>query len=327
MKAIVTGGTGFVGSHVARKLLEAGHEVKILHRKTSKLVALDGLKYTSAIGELFDLDVLTNHFEGCDWVFHVAAVADYWRADRDWMFHVNVDGTENVFEAAQRAGVKRVIFTSSAAAVGLRDDGKPSDENVAFNLPPQYFPYGYSKVLAERIARRFVDAGLEIVIVNPVVVMGEGDLNMISGSFVTQTVTYGRFTPITSGGVALVDVNDVARWQVLAAEQGQVGERYILGTANYNYRELFNLIADTVGVSRPIILTPDFILPLVAFINDRLRKLGIETPIDSDQIRLSNRDVYFDYTKTWSTFGQPQVAMPQSIKNTYQWYKENGYFE
>lgn len=325
MKALVTGGTGFVGSHVVRELIAQGHEVTVLHRQSSKLTALEGLDYTSASGDLFDVDLLTQYFEGHDWVFHVAAVADYWRADRDWMFKVNVKGTENVFQAAQQAGVKRVIFTSSAAAVGLRDDGKPSDEQMPFNLPPQQFPYGYSKALAERVVKRFVDAGQDIVIVNPVVIMGEGDLNMISGSFVTQTVAYGRLTPITSGGVALVDVTDVARWQIIAADKGQTGERYILGTANYNYRELFDLIADTVGVGRPMIRTPDFILPTVAYFNDRLRSMGIETPIDSDQIRLSSRDVYFDYSKTWSTFGQPQITMPESIRKTYQWYKENGY--
>src|SRR5688572_9368306 len=120
MKVLVTGGTGFIGSHVVRALVEAGHEARVLHRHNSKLTALNGLQYESAIGDILDVTALQAACAGCDWVFHIAAVADYWRADHSRMFEANVEGTRRVLQAAKEAGVKRVIHTSSAAAVGLR---------------------------------------------------------------------------------------------------------------------------------------------------------------------------------------------------------------
>jgi dihydroflavonol-4-reductase len=233
MRALVTGGTGFVGSHVARALIESGHEVRILHRASSKLTTLEGVLFESAIGDILDRESLRAACQGCDWVFHVAAIADYWRADQSRMFEANVEGTRRVLEASREAGVKRVIFTSSAAAIGILP-GQSSSESVAFNLSPSHFPYGYSKVLAERVVQDAVAVGQDVITLNPGVVMGPGDLNMISGSFITQIRQFGILTPMTNGGVGVVDVRDVARWQVLAAEKGISGERYILSTANYS---------------------------------------------------------------------------------------------
>ena len=138
MQALVTGATGFVGAHLVRALTEAGHQVRALHRASSRLDALAGLTYESALGDVTDRPSLDAACKGCDWVFHVAAVADYWRNDDvNRMYAVNVDGTQNVLEAARDAGVKRVIFTSSAAAIGARLDKQPADEQVPFDLRPE----------------------------------------------------------------------------------------------------------------------------------------------------------------------------------------------
>lgn len=325
MKALVTGGTGFVGSHIVRVLVKAGHEVRVLHRTTSRLDALAGLPFESAIGGLTDRDALRMACEGCDWVFHVAAVADYWRSDVVEMFEANVEGTREVLKAARAAGVQRVVFTSSAAAVGRRPDGQPADEAVAFNLSPRRFPYGYSKWLAEEVARAEAGSGFDVVITNPVVIMGPGDLNMISGNFVTQIKRLGPLVPVTSGGVAVIDVRDVALMHLAAAEHGRSGERYILGAANYDYRTWFGMIADVVGVNRPFLSVPDVLLPVVARAIDVARLLGVPTPIDANQTRLGSRDIFFDFSKAWAELGEPQTAMRQSLEDTYRWYVENGY--
>lgn len=325
MKALVTGGTGFVGSHIARTLIGQGHTVRVMHRETSRLDALTGLDYESVIGNLNDLDRLRVACSGCDWVFHVAAVADYWRADKSLMFEANVEGTRRVLQAARDADVKRVVFTSSAAAVGLRDDGLPGDEDTPFNLPPDDFPYAYSKVLAEEVIREAVEAGQDVVTVNPVVVMGPGDLNMISGSFITQLKQLQWLTPLASGGIAVTDVRDVARWQIAAAEKGRTGERYILGTANYTHHEWFTMIADTIGVARPFITIPDFVPPLVAQGINLLRRFGMPTVIDATQARMGTRNIYFDYTRAHDELGLPQIDMPQSLHDTYTWYTQHGY--
>lgn len=325
MKALVTGGTGFVGSHVARVLVKAGHDVRVLHRPSSRLDALAGVAFESALGDLNDREALRAACAGCDWVFHVAAVADYWRADLARMFQANVEGTRNVLRAAREAGVKRVVFTSSAGAIGVRHDGRPASEADAFNLSPRRFPYGYSKALAEDVALAEARKGQDVVIVNPVVVMGPGDLNMISGNFVTRIRQFGALVPVPSGGVAVVDVRDVARMHLAAAEQGRTGERYILGAANYRYRDYFDMIADVVGAARPAIEAPDTLLGIAASAIDALRMIGIDTPVDANQTRLGSRNLFFDYSKAWRELGEPQVPMRQSLEDTYAWYVANGY--
>lgn len=325
-RALVTGGTGFVGSHIVRVLNAAGHQARVLHRTSSRLDALAGLDYESALGDVMEEAPLREACAGCDWVFHVAAVADYWQADRVRMFAINIEGTRRVLRAARETGVKRVIFTSSAAAVGFRWDGRPASEQTRFNLPPHRFPYGYSKLLAEDAALYAVrEYEQDVVIVNPVVVMGPGDLNMISGRYITEMARLGAMLPVTSGGIGVVDVRDVARWHVAAAEHGRCGERYLLGTANYTHRDWYAMIADVVGVRRPFLPLPDFLLPPLAWIIDRARSAGVELPVDANQTRLGARKLYFDCGKAWAEFGAPQIDMDTSLRDTYRWYRENGY--
>ncbi len=323
MRALVTGGTGFVGAHVARALSDAGHEVRILHRASSKLDVLEGLVYQSALGDVTEPEALRAACEGCDWVFHVAAVADYWRAEVSRMFEVNVQGTGNVLAAARDAGVKRVVFTSSAAAVGLNDE-TPCDESAPFNLPPHRFPYGYSKMLAERVVQDAVRAGQQVVTVNPVIVIGPGDINHISGSMVIETKRRGRLMPIAPGGASYVDVRDVARWQIAAAEQGIPGERYILSAADYTHRQWFDLIAGIVGVPKSVVNVPRFAVPIMAGAVGLGRRIGLNLPVDPDQVRLSARNVYFNGQKAWKAFDPPQVDMRQSLTDTYEWYRARG---
>ncbi|MEZ4667211.1 MAG: NAD-dependent epimerase/dehydratase family protein [Anaerolineae bacterium] len=327
MKALVTGGTGFVGSHIVRALNDAGHTARVLHRPTSKLDALAGLPYESAPGDILDETALLEACKSCDWVFHVAAVADYWRADKSRMFEANVEGTRRVLQAAKSAGVKRVVFTSSAAAVGLRSDGQPAAEDEPFNLSPDRFPYGYSKVLAEKVALEAAASGQDVVITNPVVIMGPGDLNMISGNFVTQVKQLGPLVPVPPGGIAVIDVRDVAQMHLAAAERGRSGERYILNTDNYTQREWLGMIADVVRVRRPFIPAPAFSLPIVATLIDWLQNIGIKTPIDGNQTRLGARNIHFDGAKGWAELGKPQINMRQSLEDTYRWYVENGYIK
>ncbi|HVU13648.1 MAG TPA: NAD-dependent epimerase/dehydratase family protein [Phototrophicaceae bacterium] len=324
MKALVTGATGFVGAHIVRLLSEQGHSPVALHRASSRLDALAGLTYASALGDVTDLEALRQASVGCDWVFHVAAVADYWRADKARMYEVNVEGTRKVLQAARENGVQRVVFTSSAAAVGFHDD-RPSNEQDAFNLAPERFPYGHSKALAEAVAQEAVQAGQEVVIVNPVVVLGPGDLNIISGDFVLKIKRLQWTVPVPPGGVAVIDVRDVARMHIAAATQGQVGERYILGTANYPYRQWFGMVADGVGAAHPALPTPRWALPPLAALFDGLRALGLQPPVDGNQTRLGARNIYFDFSKGWNALGQPQIDMQQSIADTYSWYREHGY--
>lgn len=327
MLACITGGTGFIGSYVVRALLNDGHQVRVLHRASSDTSLLDGLEYESVIGDVTDRDSLKAAFAGCDWVFHVAAVASYWRADEDWMFKVNVDGTKNVLDAAKEAHVKRVIFTSSAAAVGVRDGTQPADETAPFNLPRESFPYAYSKYESERLVGAAVTDGLDVVTVNPAVVIGAGDKNIISGSFILRAHQYQWTTPIPSGGLSVIDVKDVAAGHLAAAKVGRTGERYILTHENYSYREWFKLVADIIGAAKPFIPAPSALLPLASRSISAMRRIGIPTPVDPNQVLLGKRYVYFDNSKMREELHEPQTPMRLSIAETYQWYVDNGYIK
>ncbi|MDX2160887.1 MAG: NAD-dependent epimerase/dehydratase family protein [bacterium] len=325
MKALVTGGTGFVGSHVVRALVDAGHQVRVLHRASSRLDALAGLEVESARGDITDLDALRAACAGIDWVFHVAAVADYWRADKARMYDANVEGTRRVLTAAREAGVRRVVFTSSAAAVGLRADGTPSDEGESFRLPPERFPYGHTKALAERVCAEAIAAGQDVVIVNPVVVLGPGDLNRISGDLLLKTRRFSWTIPVPPGGVALIDVRDAARMHIAAARQGRTGERYILGTANYAHADLFALIARVTGSPAPGIPLPGWAAPILGDLIELGRKAGIPLPLDGSQTRLGAEFVYFNFEKAWNELARPLVSIPQSVQDTWDWYTQHGY--
>lgn len=325
VRALVTGGTGFVGSAIARELAAAGHTVRVLHRPSSRLTALEGVPYESALGDVTDADALHAASEGCDWVFHVAAVADYWRADRDHMMDVNVGGTLKVLAAAKAAGVKRVVFTSSAAALGMAHDESPADESMRFNLSPSRFPYGYSKALAEIHVQEAVAAGQDVVTMNPVVIMGPGDLNRISGEFVIRIHELGALMPVPPGGVAVTDVRDVARWHIAAAEHGRTGERYILGTENLRYPYWFALIAKTIGAPAPGLPVPAGLLGPLADSIDLIRGLGVKVPVDGNQLRLGARALYFRFEKAWGELGEPTVSMRDSVRDTFTWYQEHGF--
>lgn len=328
MRVFITGATGFVGSHIARKLAEAGHDLRILYRSQKKLAILDGVPYEGVEGDLDDLDLLKRACDGSEIVFHVAAKADYWKDDdKAALWRINVEGTRNVLSAAQAAGVRRVVFTSSAAAVGIRPGKALSDENDPFNLPPERYLYAYSKVKAEEVAAEFVASGLDVVILNPTVVIGPGDLNAISGTFVIETARYQWAVPVSSGGLAVIDVRDVAGAHVNAIDRGRSGERYILNSANYPYSEWFAMIAAACNARVPLFRTPDFMLEPIALLIEIMRRFGIDTPMDADQTRLGGAFVYFDGSKAYRELFRPGIDIDASLKDTWLWYLERGYIK
>lgn len=328
MNVLVTGGTGFVGSHLVRLLVDDGHDVRVLYRSANKLAVLNGQDITPVEGDLDDLDALKDACDGVDIVYHVAAKADYWKDDhKDLLYCINVEGTRNVLTAAKEAGVGRVIFTSSASAVGFRKDGRASDETEPFNMKPERFWYAYSKVKAEEVVAEFVADGLDVVILNPTVVIGPGDLNAISGTFIIETARFQWAVPMSSGGLAVIDVRDVAQAHVNAMTRGRTGERYILNTANYPYTVWFEMIANACEVRAPLFSSPDWMLEPTARFIEFLRSSGIQTPMDANQTRLGGTNVFFDGRKAYTELFTPKHDIATSLRETYLWYRDNGYIQ
>lgn len=323
MRVCITGGTGFIGSHIARLLDREGYTLRVLHRASSDLRALDGVRYESVVGDVLDVESLHTAFAGCEWVFHAAAVADYWRADRDRLWRVNVEGTQHVLEAARACGVGRVIFTSSGAAIGRRPGRELSNEDDAFKLPPDAFPYASSKWAAEERLRAAVADGQDAVILNPGVVVGPGDLNAISGTFLLEVQRLQWLVPISPGGLGAIDVRDVAVGHLAAARNGQAGQRYILSAENLTYREWYRRIAAALEVAAPRVGVPRRAIPVIAPAITTAKRLGLPIPADATQVRMSAHYQWYDNRKMREQLGPPTISLDQSLRDAAAWYRDH----
>ncbi len=267
MKYFVTGITGFIGSNLARRLAMDGHEVHAIarHQLSEELFALPGIRFYK--GDLFNLKVLRQAMEGCDAGFHLAALAKAWSKDPQEFYRVNVEGAVNVFSVARDCGVKKVVFTSSAATMSPSEQDQPADENTLRNVP-FFNTYEETKREAEEQAREFSRNGLEVVIVNPSRVYGPGPLNP-SNSVTKMIAGYyrGNWRIIPGDGKKIgnyVFIDDVVNGHILAAEKGRGGERYILGGENITFDELFRKIALVTGIRKRMIHLPLPIMTLAA---------------------------------------------------------------
>lgn len=326
--AFVTGGTGFLGANLVAGLNEAGIGARILRRQSSSLLALEGLTYESVQGDVLDPpEKLAGLMDGCEWVFHVAAVSDYWRQSAEWIHTVNVGGTRNVLVAARLAGVKRLVYTSSATALGLSDDGEVRNEQSDFNLKPKEWPYAYSKYLAEGEVKRACDDGLACVIVLPTISIGPRDLNLVSGSIIVE-VARGLAKVYPPGGTNFVAVGDVVAGHIAAAENGRLGERYLLGGQNMTHREALEVVCEIVDRPPPKIGLPPWSLPPIAVTSSALRAVfGNRIPFEARQVRLSGRKIYYDASKAVRELGLPRTSFRVAAKSAYDWYNDNGFLE
>lgn len=330
MKALITGATGFVGANLVEAITQRGWQARALHRKSSSLKALQGLTYESVLGDVTIAESLLPAMRDVDVVFHAAAVADYWRAGRERMYRVNVDGTRNVLWAARQVGRERgrpirVVFVSSVAALGRPPFGQPLNESAPFNLRPEQFHYGYSKVLAESHVRASVADGLDAVIVNPAVVIGPRDVNLISGSIILETVRR-RIPFYPPGGVCVIDVADLCAGCIAAAERGRAGERYILGGENLWHRDMLGIVCDVVGRPRPTIRLPGFLLRgLGALLDAASRQTSFKLPFNGEQARFAAETFWFDSTKARRELGLTTRSFAESAQRAYDWYRQNGY--
>lgn len=327
-RALVTGGTGFVGANLVAGLAEEGIAVRVLQRESSSLEALEGLTYETVVGDVLDeAEALATAMEGCQWVFHVAAVSDYWRQPAELLYRVNVEGTRRVLAAAQMAGVQRFVFTSSLAAMGLPRPGERLDEGDTFNLSPSRFPYGHSKHLAEEEVQGAVAGGLEAVIVNPAVVLGPRDVNQTSGSIVVEAAR-GLVPFVPPGGVNYVAVSDVVAGHIAAARRGRVGERYILGAHNLAHAEALPAICRVVGRRPPRLKLPGWVLPPAAVAVCASRALfGRPQILDENQVRLLGAEIYADAGKALRELDLPQTPFLDTVQATYNWYNKHGYLD
>jgi dihydroflavonol-4-reductase len=327
MRVFVTGGTGFVGSAVLRKLISAGHEVRALVRPGADTRMLDGLPVARIMGDLSQVDALATGMVGCQWVFHVAALYSYWGHSWEDFRRANVDGTHNVLEAASRAGIERLVYTSSIAALGLNRDHTPADEQTPSSLEEMITPYKRSKFLAEEIAREYAGGGLPVVIVNPSTPVGIGDHKPTPTGQIIVDYLNGRMFGYVNTGLNLVDVDDVAAGHLLAAEKGRLGQRYILGGENLSLKAMLDLLADVSGLPHVRLRIPHGVALAWSYLDVFFSRIfpGRLPAATPDKVRLSYHYEFFDSTKARTELGLPLTPVRSALQKAVDWYRENGY--
>ncbi len=327
MHVFVTGATGFVGGALARRLVEAGHQVHALVRPGADLRLLAGLPVQQITGHLGDLAALGQGMAGCEWVFHVAALYSFWGHTWQEFEQSNIQGTRNVMEAAAQAGVQRIVYTSSIATLGLNPDHSPANEQTPVGLQDMIGSYKRSKFLAEQIASQYATQGLPVVIVNPSAPVGIGDYKPTrTGQMIVDYLRH-RMPGYVDTGLNIVDVEDVAAGHLLAAQKGHVGERYILGGENITLKQLLDCLSEISGLPPARFQFPRSLALAFSYLDTGLARLDPQhiptaTP---ETVRLSRRYEFFDSSKAERELGYTHAPARQALAKAVAWYRENGY--
>ncbi|UCE85713.1 MAG: NAD-dependent epimerase/dehydratase family protein [Deltaproteobacteria bacterium] len=328
-KTLVTGAAGFIGSHVTRELLAEGREVRAMILPGEDTRNLEGLAVETVEADLLQPDSLEAALRGVDRVFHLAALYAVWLPRREKIYEVNCVGSMNLLWAAYKAEVERVVYTSSAAAVGLRPGEAAADETVAFDQMGKANDYVYTKWLSEEEAKTFVRNGLSIVFCNPCFPFGPRDVAPTPTGQILLDIVNGKNRFYFDGGMNVVDVEDVARGHVLAEKNGRVGERYLLGNRNVSFKEFFELIARVTGASfKPRKLPVGLALPVADYLERRADTVTRKPPLFAGSaLRYAKNYLYYDTQKASKELGYAPRPIEESIQRAVDWFAEHGYIE
>lgn len=328
MSVAVSGAGGFIGSAVIRRLVADGRKVRALVEPSASTRNLD--EFSAAQVERIAVDVcdydgMARALDGASAYYHLAAVYKLWLPDPSLIYRVNIEGTTTSLLAAGAAGVPKIVYTSSIAAIGLRPDGAPSDETVEFNLYDVANEYVLTKMLSERIAMSFAKT-LPIVVVNPAFPFGPNDIAPTPTGKIVLSILRGEVPGTTPGGFCAIDVDDVAAAHVAAETKGRVGERYILGDHNITFRDFVHLVAEVAGVKAPRLRLPGWLGAGAA--------LGMELWSDYvthtepratyRSVAYLQRNAFFDPGKARRELDLGSRPLEQSIERAVRWFRESG---
>jgi dihydroflavonol-4-reductase len=345
MKAFVTGATGFLGSHVARVLVEQGAELRLLVRPTSDLRNLDdlsthGVNADRVTGDLRDPASLEKALAGCDVVFHVAADYRLWVRDPDQMYRSNVEGTRSLLEAARRQGVRRVVYTSSVATMGFtsasgwgagsRSSSKKehvADEASPVSLADMIGHYKRSKFMAEQVAVEAAKSGVDVVIVNPTTPIGERDIKPTPTGRIVVDFLKRKFPAYVETGLNLVDATECARGHVQALEKGRSGERYILGGENLTLKQILDRLAAITGLKSPTVKLPYMFAFATGVVDEMItgRLLGREPRATIDAVRMGRKMMFVSSAKAERELGWRTLPVDAALRRSVEWFGNNGY--
>jgi dihydroflavonol-4-reductase len=327
VKAFVTGATGFVGSHVARVLAEKGADLRLLVRSSSNLKNIEGLNADRVVGDLREPESLVKAMSGCDAVFHVAADYRLWVRDPEQMYKANVEGTRGLLKAAQKSGIRRVVYTSSVATMGFTSNGHLADENSPVSLDNMIGPYKRSKFMAEQVAMEAGRKEMHVVTVNPTTPVGDHDIKPTPTGRIVVDFLKKKFPAYVDTGLNLVDVDECARGHVEAFEKGKSGERYILGGENLTLKQILDKLAVITGLPSPTIKVP-YVVALATGVVDEVftgRIMGKEPRATIDAVRMGKKKMFVTSAKAERELGWKQVPVDSALQRAVEWFRVNGY--
>jgi dihydroflavonol-4-reductase len=325
MTTLVTGATGFLGSAVARALLDRGETVRVLVRRESDRRNIDGLDVEPVEGDLNDPQSLRDAVKGCRALYHAAADYRLWARDPDQLYETNVTATRNLLLLASQAGVERIVYTSSVATLGREPSGRPADEQTPVTIDDMTGHYKRSKFLAEEDVKRLIrDEKIPVVIVNPSTIIGPRDIRPTPTGRMVEETARGNIPAFVDTGLNVVHVDDVAAGHVQAFDHGQIGERYVLGGENMMLREILAEIAALVGRAPPRIRLPRAAVLPIAYLAEfaaRIRGSTVEPLVTVDGIKMSKTFMFFSSDKAKEAIGYSPRPAREALADAVAWLR------
>jgi dihydroflavonol-4-reductase len=319
---LVTGASGFIGWHVARKLRERGFPVRALVRPTSQLRELDVEVFP---GDLRDPASIERAVSGCGVVFHIAADYRLWAKDPSELYRSNVDGTRNVLEAARKACVERVVYTSTVGCIGIPID-RPGDETVPVTIGEMKGAYKRSKFQAEQVALEYAKSGLPVVIVNPTAPVGDHDFKPTPTGKIIVDFVRGAMPAFVDTGLNLIDVRDTADGHVLACERGSSGQKYILGCENLTLEQIFAHLQRISGRKAPRWRIPYAVAYTAGVVSTGWANLsGREPRAPLDAVKMARKKMFVTAEKAKRELGFRPGSVDGALRRAVDWFRANGY--
>jgi dihydroflavonol-4-reductase len=314
---LVTGASGFLGWHVARALVEAGHRVRVLVRPGSRV---DGIDVETVTGDLRDTASLERAVERCGLLFHVAADYRLWAKDPSELYRSNVDGTRNLLQAARNAGVERVVYTSTVGCIGVPYGGI-GDETNPVRLEDMAGDYKRSKFLAEQVALEFARDGYSVVIVNPTAPIGDHDVKPTPTGKIVLDFLNGAMPAFIDTGLNVVDVRDTAEGHLLALDRGRSGERYILGSENMTLAQILETLAKITGRKAPTTQIPYALAYCAGACSTAWAGVTGKPPrVPLDAVRMAKKKMWVTSEKAQRELGFRPGPAERALARAVEWF-------
>lgn len=325
MTTLVTGAAGFLGSHVARQLVARGVSVRVLMRASSSNRAISDLPLEYVTGDLRDPSSLERAMQGVERVYHVAADYRLWAKNPQDIYDSNVGGTRNLLDAARRAGVGQLVYTSTVATIAV-DRPELPNEFTDSKLEEMVGHYKRSKWMAEQEVLSAAKAGLPAVVAMPTTPVGPWDWKPTPTGKIILDFLNGKMPGYVETGLNFVGVEECAAGHLLVAERGQTGQRYLLGAENLTLKQLLDTLASLTGLPAPALKIPHGLALGVAYMETAFsRVLGREPQIPVEGVKIAQHKMFVDCSRASRELGFQAGPVSAALERAVRWYQSNGY--